>query len=472
MKRIALVLLSLLLVAGATLSRGNVAAAASFQDVIINEVAWAGHSGFTADEWIELYNNTDTDIDLSGWRLYASDGNPDITLSSSIPAGGYYLIERSDDDTVSDIAADWTGSFGTGLSNTTESLTLIDAEDNIIDTVNADGGAWPAGTASPDYYSMERICLAAGDCDDNWASNNGVTRNGLDAGGNPINGTPKAPNSAAPAALDQVVVGDFTIYFLDVTYNPDGTSTWTYSVSSDCATRPPSYALSHWVLEICQPARDGATPGDGDTYTTLASFSNVSGRAGIDYTIRVGLDGSDTGISGIKYEDARHSDGSSADLGEGGFETDIFQFTLDAPYETTPVQVGTKADGLIVTDVILGPACDSTAIDLISFTAEPLAGEVTLAWETGTEIDNAGFNLYRAAVADGPYTPINPALIAAQGDPVAGARYSFADVPGYGTFFYTLEDIDLHGVSTLHKPVAVIVELPYRRPPVRPGWPR
>ncbi|MFQ5578801.1 MAG: hypothetical protein ACE5G8_17630, partial [Anaerolineae bacterium] len=66
----------------------------------------------------------------------------------------------------------------------------------------------------------------------------------------------------------------------------------------------------------------------------------------------------------------------------------------------------------------------TTAITLVSFTAAASGRDVTLTWQTGTEIDNAGFNLYRAASANGPWTKLNSALIAAQGDPVAGAGYT------------------------------------------------
>ena len=40
---------------------------------------------------------------------------------------------------------------------------------------------------------------------------------------------------------------------------------------------------------------------------------------------------------------------------------------------------------------------DTTAINLASFTVEANNGRVMILWETGAEIDNAGFNLYRAA---------------------------------------------------------------------------
>jgi hypothetical protein len=114
---------------------------------------------------------------------------------------------------------------------------------------------------------------------------------------------------------------------------------------------------------------------------------------------------------------------------------------------------------------------EPTAVTLASFTAEADAESVNLAWETATEVDNAGFNLYRATSPGGPYTKVNDALIAAQGDPVSGASYSFADTPGYGVFYYKLEDVDYYGVSTLHGPLKVAVAHPFRRPLRRPMLP-
>lgn len=183
-------------------------------DVVINEAAWAGHAIHVADEWIELYNNGTQTTSLNGWQLYSSDGGPSITLSGDIPPQGYYLIERTDDGTVMYVQADLTPSFGNGLLNTGEVLTLTDHMGNVIDTANAEnGGAWPAGAASTGlitYATMERIDPTAPDTDANWCTNDGITRNGQDADENPINGTPKEPNSCyqPPAGHDaDLVVG-------------------------------------------------------------------------------------------------------------------------------------------------------------------------------------------------------------------------------------------------------------------------
>ena len=110
-------------------------------NVSINEIAWMGTAVSGTDEWIELVNDSDTSVDLSGWRIEAEDGSPSIGLSGMIAANGYFLIERTDDTTVPDITADLVAPFGNGLSNTGETLRLKDAGGVIIDVV-AGGVDW------------------------------------------------------------------------------------------------------------------------------------------------------------------------------------------------------------------------------------------------------------------------------------------------------------------------------------------
>lgn len=113
-----------------------------------------------------------------------------------------------------------------------------------------------------------------------------------------------------------------------------------------------------------------------------------------------------------------------------------------------------------------------TAIELASFTTEAGVGSVTLAWETATEMDNAGFNLHRAIAPNGPYTQINDALIAAQGGPASGVAYSLVDQGlAPGTYYYTLEDVDYSGATALHGPISATVAPALRRPAHRPMLP-
>ena len=164
--------------------------------VVIKEVAWGGTAAGSTHEWIELHNTTGGEISVAGWKLHERGGvTAIITLSGTIAPSGYFLAERTSDNAVSDLPADTFGTFsGSGLSNSGEHLTLQFGS-TVIDEVNCAGG-WFAGSASPSYYTMERKDPAvSGNLAENWARNDGATLNGLDANGNPLNGTARAQNS-------------------------------------------------------------------------------------------------------------------------------------------------------------------------------------------------------------------------------------------------------------------------------------
>lgn len=154
----------------------------------------------SSDEWIELYNNTTSTVDLLGWTLSWSHNTTThsvifstTTGSTIISANGFYLLERTDSD-VTNLSEDqiYTG----GLVNTGEKLELRDTNNVLIDMVDCSSG-WFAGTTTPAYISMERISATSTATSTNWASNNLITRNGLDAEGDKINGTPRAQNSVS-----------------------------------------------------------------------------------------------------------------------------------------------------------------------------------------------------------------------------------------------------------------------------------
>jgi hypothetical protein len=117
---------------------------ANSYEVIISEIAWSGTEASPSDEWIELQNLTDQTFDLTNWQILATDGSPEITLEGQIEPFGFFLLERTDDNTVPTISADqiYTGS----LSNDGEDLQLIDSAGAEIDRANfADG--WTVGNS-------------------------------------------------------------------------------------------------------------------------------------------------------------------------------------------------------------------------------------------------------------------------------------------------------------------------------------
>ena len=58
--------------------------------IVINEIAWMGTKAHYSDEWIELYNKTSNDIDLSGWTLESRNKTFSVSLSKTISAKGYF----------------------------------------------------------------------------------------------------------------------------------------------------------------------------------------------------------------------------------------------------------------------------------------------------------------------------------------------------------------------------------------------
>ena len=102
---------------------------------------------------------------------------------------------------------------------------------------------------------------------------------------------------------------------------------------------------------------------------------------------------------------------------------------------------------------------EQTPIELISFEAEALDEAVLLSWETATEKDNAGFNLYRSLAATGDYVKITSSMLPAEGNEFTGASYEFVDGDlEAGTYYYKLEAIDLNGQAEYFGPVAATIE--------------
>ncbi|MDD5099237.1 MAG: lamin tail domain-containing protein, partial [Candidatus Colwellbacteria bacterium] len=147
----------------------------SSRPVIINEIAWMGSTVSSSDEWIELKNISPSAIDISGYELIGEGGDIKIKFpdGSIIPAGGFYLLERTDDGSAPNVTADLI--YSGAISNTDDGLKLLDKGCFIVDRVIA-SPEWDAGDASS-RRTMERV------------------GSGWQTSENP-NGTPKMANSS------------------------------------------------------------------------------------------------------------------------------------------------------------------------------------------------------------------------------------------------------------------------------------
>ncbi len=104
--------------------------------VTISEVAWMGDSTSANHEWIELYNDGAA-VEVNSWTL--SDGmNLSITLSGTVPAGAFVVLERTSDESAPGAAF---LIYAGALVNTGATLTLRRADGAIEDQV-AGGENW------------------------------------------------------------------------------------------------------------------------------------------------------------------------------------------------------------------------------------------------------------------------------------------------------------------------------------------
>ncbi|OGG37442.1 hypothetical protein A2110_02240 [Candidatus Jorgensenbacteria bacterium GWA1_54_12] len=126
----------------------------SRNSVIISEVAWMGTLASAQDEWIELKNISGAPFNLAGCELIDEEEQIHVVFGSlTIPAGGYVLLERTDDTSVPSVPADviYTGSLG----NTEEGLRIFSNQCALLDEVVANP-AWPGGDSNT-RKTMERM---------------------------------------------------------------------------------------------------------------------------------------------------------------------------------------------------------------------------------------------------------------------------------------------------------------------------
>jgi hypothetical protein len=132
-------------------------------------------------------------------------------------------------------------------------------------------------------------------------------------------------------------------------------------------------------------------------------------------------------------------------------------------YLKLDVYIDKKSGGPPITGEVefLATQCNcELLIVLDSFSTDAYVGtdtcSVKLMWETVSEVDTVGFNIWRAQVKDSEYvniTKVNDQLVGIKAEnDYQGASYSYEDhdvIPG-NTYYYVLEDIDFSGLSTVH----------------------
>ena len=227
-------------------------------------------------------------------------------------------------------------------------------------------------------------------------------------------------------ATSNVTVENVTIHDMDTfglsIGGGGGTATVTNTISTDSGTAS-FEAGSGTLTQSYNLSSDATATGTGSLTTRPSANQFVSTTLGSeDLHLKAGADALDTAF----------------DL-SGSFCCDI-----DGGNRVAPWDIG--ADDLAA----------ATAVSLVAFEAQALDGVVELRWETGSEIDNLGFHLYRSAAENREYERITTTLIPGLGSSPEGATYVYRDsgLSNGTVYFYKLEDIETTERTELHGPVS------------------
>ncbi|MBN2118052.1 MAG: lamin tail domain-containing protein [Anaerolineales bacterium] len=160
----------------ASTSTDNIVTFNASSSVVISQFRTSGPNGAN-DEYIELYNPTTNPIDISGWKINASNAAGTRATRATIPAstllrsGQYYLVANYVGYSIS-VAANLT--YGTGIADN-GGIALLRANNSVVDQVGmSSGSAYREGTfltplSNPDQ-SYEREL--GGDLDSCQDTNN------------------------------------------------------------------------------------------------------------------------------------------------------------------------------------------------------------------------------------------------------------------------------------------------------------
>ncbi len=108
-------------------------------------------------------------------------------------------------------------------------------------------------------------------------------------------------------------------------------------------------------------------------------------------------------------------------------------------------------------EILLGGG--SLPVELSSFKAVYDNGQVMITWQTESELNAWGFNIFRSKAKENGYEKINSEIIEASGTTTTPQQYSYTDerVESGQTYFYKLQQVDVDGSNEFYGPVSVSV---------------
>ncbi len=117
--------------------------------VVINEINYDSDADFDTEDWVEIYNNSDTDISLAGWKLMDSDDGHIFHFSQNnvLKQDSFLVVCRdtSDFKILFEDVDSYIGNIDFKFGNDGDVVRIFDSSNTLIDFVIYDNKApWPA----------------------------------------------------------------------------------------------------------------------------------------------------------------------------------------------------------------------------------------------------------------------------------------------------------------------------------------
>ncbi|MFC1898267.1 CotH kinase family protein [Candidatus Cloacimonadota bacterium] len=211
--------------------------------IAINEINYNSSPDFDVDDWIEIYNATTEDIDMSNWQFKDSDDTHfyEFPYGLVLSAEEYFVICR-DIQAFQDFFPDVTnviGNFDFGLSGNGDTVRIFDESGNLIDEVHyEDTNPWPP---EPDGNGPTLSLLNPGM--DNtlamsWAASAG-------------HGTPGEINDVYVSVQEDVIAIQDEIRLLQNFPNPfNPTTSISFSLPDNCKINLSIYNMKGQLVKI------------------------------------------------------------------------------------------------------------------------------------------------------------------------------------------------------------------------------
>jgi CotH kinase protein/Lamin Tail Domain/Chitobiase/beta-hexosaminidase C-terminal domain/Secretion system C-terminal sorting domain len=116
--------------------------------IVINEINYNSAADFDPEDWVELYNNTQLPVDLSGWTFKDTlDSHIFVFPTSTSLASGNYLVLCRDTAAFTALfpaVTNYLGNFNFGLDNKGDMVRLYNSDNLMIDSLLYDDELpWP-----------------------------------------------------------------------------------------------------------------------------------------------------------------------------------------------------------------------------------------------------------------------------------------------------------------------------------------